>query len=257
MLRIAGITSVSLFLCNLALAQPAAPAFDVASIHPAAPEQRDGPKTRPHRIHTTPGNVVIRHADLGEIVQWAYHVERYQVAGPDWMGTMFFDIVAKAPTEAAEDEMRPMMQTLLATRFGLKAHREDKEMNGMALLVGKNGAKLTASQDQGESVFQPTENKPMIHFGRMSMHEFAALLSEPMQKPVVDLTELKGAFDFTLDASNYRPPEPAPGQPREREDEMYMVMRALQDQIGLRLEPRKLTISQVVVDHLEKVPTEN
>ncbi len=72
----------------------------------------------------------------------------------------------------------------------------------------------------------PKEGKLAIKFRHMSMHEFAALLSEPMHKPVIDLTEIKGIFDFTLDASNYVPPEPAPGQPREREDETYMVLRA-------------------------------
>ncbi len=236
-----------------------APAFDVASIHPSGPEQRqEGNNVRPHHIHITPGNVVIRNAPMREIVSWAYNVAFYQIAGPDWVNTTSFEIVAKAPSPATEDEMRPMMRTLLATRFGLTAHTADKEMNVMALLQAKDGAKLTPSKDDGESVFQPSGNgKPMIHFGRMSMQEFATLLSEPMQKPVIDMTGLEGTFDFTLDASNYVPPPPAPGQPREREDESYMVIRALQDEVGLRLEPRKLTIKQVVIDHLAKTPTEN
>jgi uncharacterized protein (TIGR03435 family) len=71
------------------------------------------------------------------------------------------------------------------------------------------------------------------------------------------MTGLKGTYTFTLDASNYVPPPPAPGQPREQEDEGYMVMRAIQDQLGLRLENRKLPISMLVVDHIEKVPMEN
>jgi uncharacterized protein (TIGR03435 family) len=199
----------------------------------------------------------MRNIDIGEAICWAYNVERYQLTGPGWMGEEHFDIVAKAADPATDDQMRVMMQTLLATRFQLAVHRENKEMAGMALLLGKGGAKLKASEDQGLSVFEPQEKKTAINFRRMSMHEFAALLSEPMRKPVIDLTETKGTFDFTLDASNYVPPPPAPGQAREREDEGYMVTRALQDQLGLRLENRKLTIDMVVVDHLEKVPTEN
>jgi uncharacterized protein (TIGR03435 family) len=74
---------------------------------------------------------------------------------------------------------------------------------------------------------------------------------------VVDLTELKGMFDFTIDGSNYAPPPYAPGQGHEEPDEVYMVTRALQDQLGLRLEPRKFAIDMVVIDRLEKVPTEN
>ena len=258
MSKIQHCAALTLVVCLAAYAQ--SPAFDVASVHPSGPEQRQegGNKVRPHHIHITPGNVVIRNGSMREILAWCYNVAFYQVAGPDWINTTSFDIVAKAPTAAAEDEMRPMMQTLLASRFGLIVHRAGKEMNGMALLQGKDGAKLTAAKEDGESLFQAGGgNKPMIHFGRMSMQEFAALLSEPMQKPVVDLTGLQGKFDFTLDASNYVPPEPAPGQPREREDEVYMVMRALQDQVGLKLEARKLNINQVVVDHLEKAPAEN
>jgi uncharacterized protein (TIGR03435 family) len=97
----------------------------------------------------------------------------------------------------------------------------------------------------------------MIRFGHMSMRKFAALLSEPMNKPVIDLTGLQGEFDFTLDASNYAPPPPAPGQPREPEDETYMIFRALEDQLGFKLEPRKLSIDTVVVDKIEKTPAEN
>jgi uncharacterized protein (TIGR03435 family) len=238
-------------------AQAPAPEFDVASVRSAAPADERGAKTRPHHVHTTPGNVVMRNVDIGEAIRWAYNVEKYQVTGPSWMDDAHFDIVAKAAESAADDQMRVMMQTLLANRFHLTVHHENKEMSGMALLVGKTGSKLKASEDQGESVFEPQQKKTAINFRRMSMHEFASLLSEPMRKPVVDLTEIKGAFDFTLDASNYVPPEPAPGQPREREDEAYMVTRALQDQVGLRLEPRKFTIDMVVIDRLEKVPTEN
>jgi uncharacterized protein (TIGR03435 family) len=252
------IVTAALLTTGLSIsAQTPPPAFDVASVRSAAPVDERGAKTRPHRVHTTPGNVVMRNVDIGEAIRWAYNVELYQVTGPSWMGDNHFDIVAKAAEPATDDQMRVMMQTLLASRFQLIIHRENKEMAGMALLVGKGGSKLRASEDQGESVFEPQQKKTAINFRRMSMHEFAALLSEPMRKPVIDLTELRGTFDFTLDASNYVPPEPAPGQPREREDEGYMVTRALQEQAGLRLEPRKFTIDMVVVDRLEKVPTEN
>jgi uncharacterized protein (TIGR03435 family) len=238
-------------------AQAPAPAFDVASVRPAAPVDERGSKTRPHHVHTTPGNLVMRNIAMKEAIQWAYSMEAYQVAGPTFLDDTRFDVVAKAAEPATDDQMRLMMQTLLASRFQLTLHRENKEMAGMALLVGKGNSKMKASADGGESVFEPQGGKPAIKFGHMSMHEFAALLSEPMHKPVIDLTEIKGTFDFTLDASNYVPTEPAPGQPREHEDETYMVLRALQDQLGLRLEPRKLTIDMLIVEHIEKVPTEN
>jgi uncharacterized protein (TIGR03435 family) len=237
-------------------AQTAPPAFDVASVHPAAPEDKREGNARPHHIHTTPGNVVMRSVGMTEAIQWAYNVESYQVSGPNWMPQTRFDIVAKAGGPATEDEMRVMMQTLLANRFALQAHREDKEMAGMALLVAKGGPKLKAADGEGDSVFEPVPKKMAIKFGRMSMHEFAALLSEPMRKPVLDFTEMPGTFDFMLDASKLVPPDPAPGQAREDNDS-YLILNVLPEQLGLRLEPRKLTLNMVVVDHIEKVPTEN
>ncbi len=63
---------------------------------------------------------------MTEAIQWAYHVEAYQVSGPDWMPATRFDIVAKADTPATDDEMRVMMQTLLANRFKLTVHREKR-----------------------------------------------------------------------------------------------------------------------------------
>jgi uncharacterized protein (TIGR03435 family) len=238
-------------------AQTAAPAFEVASVHLTDPAHKPDENRHAHRIHTTPGNVVMRDVGLTEAIQWAYKVESYQVSGPAWMPQTPFEIVAKAAGPATDDEMRAMMRTLLANRFGLQAHREDKEMSGMALLVAKSGPKLKPADGQGESVFEPAPKKMQIHMGRMSMREFAALLSEPMRKPVVDLTGLPGEFDFTIDGSNYAPPPCATGQKCDEPDEIYMVTRAVQDQLGLRLEPRKLTINMVVVDHIEKVPTEN
>jgi uncharacterized protein (TIGR03435 family) len=238
-------------------AQTSGPAFDVASIHPAAPEESPKGNARPHHIHTTPGNVVMRNVGMTEAIQWAYNVEAYQVSGPAWLPQTRFDIVAKTAAQASDDEMRVMMRTLLANRFGLQAHRENKEMPGMALLVAKGGPKLKAADGQGDSVFEPVPKKIQINFRHMSMHEFAALLSEPMHKPVLDLTELPGTYDFLLDGSNYAPPPCATGQRCDEPDEVFMVMRALPDELGLRLEARKLTINMVVVDHIEKVPTEN
>jgi uncharacterized protein (TIGR03435 family) len=247
------------FAASIAFAQSESTAFDVASIRPVEPgskERKGGPLT--HRVHTTPGNVIMREAGLDEVIMWAYDIEHYQIAGPSWLPTARFDITAKSDGQPSEEQMRAMMRNLLATRFAFKQHQEDKELPCAVLLVGKDGPKLKASEDQGESTFDGGKNgKPTVTLNRVSMHEFASALSDPMRKPVIDMTGLKGTYTFTLDASNYVPPPPAPGQPREQEDEGYMVMRALQDQLGLRIENRKMPIHMLVVDHIEKVPTEN
>jgi uncharacterized protein (TIGR03435 family) len=246
------VTAVCLGACLAvsAFAQTQTAAFDVASIRRAAPGSEQDRKIRLHPVRTAPGSVAMRNVDVGLAIAWAYDVAPFQLAGQS-LPDARYDIVAKASGPATDDEMRAMMQSLLESRFGLKAHREEKEMAGMALLVAQGGAKLKAAEDQGESAFDPVPGKKIIHFGRMSMAEFARLLSDPMHKPVVDLTNLKGSFDFTLDGTKY---EAAPG---ERDDDLYMIMRALQDEVGLRIEPRKVTLNMVVVDHVEKNPTEN
>ena len=257
MKSIAAVASLAVIAaCSLRAQSGETSGFDVASVRAADPGKEVD--RHQHRIHTTPGNVVMRSAGLDEMVMWAYHVEFYQFAGPAWMQSARFDIVAKAPGPASDDEMRAMMQRLLASRFGLVVHHEKKELAALALVATKDGPKLKPSDSQGESEFRGEGNgRPVLHLNRMSMHEFATLLSEPMRKPVVDLTGIPGTFDILLDATNYAPPPPAPGEHREREDEGYMVVRAIQDQLGLRLEPRKLSMDTLVVDHAEKNPTEN
>jgi uncharacterized protein (TIGR03435 family) len=245
------VACLSSFLAVRAFAQAQTPSFDVASIRRAAPGgQQDFKGPQLHPVRSTPGNVVIRNFDIGVAIAWAFDAAPFQLAGQSLPDTRY-DIVAKASGPATDEEMRLMMQSLLASRFGLKVHREEKEMSGMVLLVAKDGAKLKASADQGESAFEPVPGKKVIRFGRMSMPEFARLLSQPMRMPVIDLTNLRGSFDFTLDGSKYEAP------PGERDDETYMVMRALQEQAGLKVEPRKVTVNMVVVDHVEKNPTEN
>lgn len=251
---------LTVFIGCVAFAQSAPPSFDVASIRPVDPGSKEGKSGGPltHRVHTTPGSVIMPQIGLDEVIMWAYDIEHYQLSGPSWLPSQRFDITAKSDGQPPEEQLRAMMRTLLETRFALKQHSEEKELACAVLLLGKDGPKLKPSDDQGESTFDGGKNgRPTVTLSRVTMHEFASALSDPMRKPVIDMTELKGTYTFTLDASNYMPPPPAPGQPREQEDEGYMVIRAIQDQLGLRIENRKMPIHMLVVDHIEKVPTEN
>jgi uncharacterized protein (TIGR03435 family) len=235
--------------------QTSASAFAVASVRPSALDESN--KTRFDRVTTTPGNVMMKGITIIGAIKWAYKVEAYQVAGPSWIDSTHFDIIAKADGGATDDQMRLMTQTLLADRFRLVVHHDQREMSVMALIIGKSGAKLKASVDQAQGGFEPLNGKPIIKFSRVSMGDFAGKLSETYHKVVVDRTGLDGLFDFTFDATKYFPPPPAPGQSYERVDMEYMILRALQDELGLTLEQRKLTVDRLVVDGIEKVPTQN
>ncbi len=239
---------------SLVFAQTAPPAFEVTSVHSAAPlpPQEGEPKATLSHVRTMPGKVAMRNIGLTEAIAWAYDLEWYQISGPSWLPETHFDIDAKVDRPAPNDEMRAMTQALLANRFGLKAHREDKDLSCVAITVGKDGPKFKASEDLGESTFEPTPKTMTIKMTHMSMRMMARILTEAMGKPVVDLTGLNGTFDFTLDGRNYASPDD-PGQ----SDGAYMFARAMQDQLGLRLENRRLTVNMLIVDHIDRTPTAN
>src|SRR5205814_6167137 len=92
---------------------------------------------------------------LRTCVQWAYGVQSFQVTGPFWTGAERYDIVAKTPSAASQQKLRAMLQSLLAERFKLEIHRDTKEMQVYTLVVGKNGHKLKASEDDGEPSLSP------------------------------------------------------------------------------------------------------
>src|SRR6185295_16075940 len=153
-----------------------------------------------------------------------------QVSGPAWMAEVRFDIDAKIPEGASTGSANEMLQSLLAERFGLQLHRDEKELAGYALLVGKNGPKLKAAEavPAAEERPNPEEMKKRME-GRMkemqatmeanraqglpgggesssgwgkkdaTIAEVAAQLSRTIRKPVVDMTSLDGKYDVRLD----------------------------------------------------------
>ena len=247
-----------LFTSLAAFGQTAAarPAFEVASIRPS--QTRAGVDGGGREIiEVSPGSLTMRNVRLASCLKWAYLVQDYQISGPGWLNTERFDIVAKAASPAPDNELRLMLQALLAERFKLALHRQTKDLAAYALTVGKNGHKLHPSEGDG-----PTSLKPNGRIGATAKNaaiaEMAALLSQPLRVPVVDMTGLQGKFDFTVDMSPYITDELLKRQPGDAPpDVISIAMLALQEQLGLKLEPRKLPIETLVIDSMEKAPTEN
>ena len=130
------------------LAQPnaAAPAFDVASIKAAAPPT--GMKMIFSGVRTDGAMMTATNITVKQLLQNAYRVKDYQIAGPEWIETLRFDLSAKIPDGASKDQVPEMLQALLAERFKLTLHREKKDHPVYALVVGKNGPKLKAAEAQ-------------------------------------------------------------------------------------------------------------
>jgi uncharacterized protein (TIGR03435 family) len=232
------------------------PAFEVASIRANHMADKGGEGSRRESIEPGPANVTMRNVSLQGCIRWAYNVQPYQVNGPAWLESERFDIAAKAGAPAPEAQLRLMLQTLLADRFKLVLHRQSKEMSVYALLVGKGGHKLKESQSEGPSNLSP--NKMLMVGERVPMSQLAELLSGPLRMPVVDMTELKGRYDFSMDPSKFLPTEMTPEKKMSMQDEVPNIFRAmLQEQLGLKLESRKAPIDILIVDSMEKTPTEN
>jgi uncharacterized protein (TIGR03435 family) len=235
--------TLALFMSCGAYGQtPAPPAFEVASVKP-------NPSGDHHSSsHTNNGSVVMRNVSLKQVVEMAYDVKDYALSAPDWLDTERFDISAKPPSGTPQNQFEPMLQTLLADRFKLAVHRESKVMSAYALVAGKNGPKLHAVEAGGGSHRNSDGGK--LTAQKVSMPQLADFLARHLDRPVIDKTELAGVFDFELrwaqDDSHSTDSASGPS-----------IFTAVQEQLGLKLQSQKLPVEILVVDHAERVPTEN
>jgi len=195
-----------------------------------------------------------------------YSVRDFQITGGlSWIGTERWDVVAKAegfPDRIPLDTFRPMLRVLIEDRFQLKVHRESKEMPVYNLTVAKSGLKLAPNAG---------EPGPMLRFGRgeltgkkVPIAMLLQVLSQTLNRTVVDKTDLKGEYDFTLKWTpepgqgpgllGVGPPGPDALPPVDTNGPS--IFTAIQEQLGLRLESAKGPVEMIVIDGVEK-PTDN
>jgi uncharacterized protein (TIGR03435 family) len=196
----------------------------------------------------------------------AFSLKLYQISGPSWMDTERYDITARAPDGTTTETVRKMMQTLLIERFGMKIHREDQVRPVYVLEVAKGGFKLKPAEDADPASADRTRFSTNGHMEAKTLGSLANMLSAFMDRPVLDRTGLTGLYNISLDVS----PEDLAGFQRLKsarhelddsgatpvEDQTNSVFSALKD-LGLRLSARKMPVETLVVDHAEKIPTEN
>jgi uncharacterized protein (TIGR03435 family) len=241
--------------------------FEVASIKPSGPEsgnvERGGPGS------SDPGRYRYTGATLEDLIVTAYHVEYFQLASKTPIDRDRFDLLAKLPPGATRQQFRIMLQNLLAERFRLQFHRETREFAGYELVVAKSGHKLdTVPNAPAEGFPDLPPGKPALmdhhtarngHYlvrvrGRqMPASEIARAVRVPGEAPVVNGTGLTGKYDFTLEYSYQGraaadSPEAAPAP---------SIFTALQQQLGLRLVPKRLPFEVLVIDSFDKLPSEN
>lgn len=197
------------------------------------------------------GTRLTGHQTLHAILSWAYDIHNeWQIAGPDWLYSDFYQIDAVLPAETSDADARLMMQSMLADRFGLKLHRERREFSAYALVPAKGGVKLQEipAPERHTYAYKPGTLPGTMRFEAepgMQMASFAARLYRPAGRPVVDETGLPGFYKISLEW---------PVDPADRNYEG--VVRAL-PQLGLKLEPKKAIFDVLVIDQVLHDPTPN
>jgi len=243
---------------SLALAQqpPANPirpalAFEVASIRP-----HQGPMQNFMDFSSSGPRVRLAGYNLRLLIMEAYNFRSFQVSMPgiDEQQDTDYDIVANAPegTAPTRDEFRRMLQTLLADRFQLKAHIEKKPMPVYALVAGKGGPKLRPPLETGHELHGVNGRNQFLEADSVKMYDLADYIlgSFATDRPVIDRTGLTGAYKLRIEATpEYRiNGNPQPGD--------LSIFTAVQEQLGLRLEPSTAPVDILVVDFAQK-PSEN
>jgi uncharacterized protein (TIGR03435 family) len=274
------IAAVFVILGASAMAQETAgPQFEVASVKPAAPDQRG------MFVRNLPGGRVnVNNMTLKEMIVIAWHIQPFQISGgPSWMDAARYDISAKSETTPKDGEISLMIQALLKDRFQLTLHQETKELPVYALVLkkeGKLGPGLTESKEGSCTPIDMTKPPPPPEPGKprklgcggmmmsprqitasaASISSLAPSLSRMLGRTVIDKTGLTGKYDIVLqwtpdESQAIRPGPDAPPAPPS-DSAAPSIFTALQEQLGLKLESQKGPVQIFVIDRAEK-PSEN
>jgi uncharacterized protein (TIGR03435 family) len=272
---------------------PARPSFEVASIRPSAPGP---PQQGVAGARIDGAQFRTAYLTLKDYIGLAYRLKLYQISGPDWIGTDRFDVAATLPEGTLPAQIPSMMGTLLEERFQLKLHREKKEFPIYALEIAKGGLKMAEAprlpelenadprapqeftgggSNQGVSInlgpgssVSFSNNK--FEAKRLTMPSLAGTLERFLDRPILDMTDLKGSYDFSIDvtADDYRamlirsavvagvvlPPDVLRFLDGVSSPESLFDGLA---KLGLKLEPRRAPLDVLVIDGALRTPTEN
>jgi uncharacterized protein (TIGR03435 family) len=232
----------------------ARPKFDVVTIKPSDPDRKG-------KVFTSNGRHIFTvNTNLNDLITFAYGIHVKQIVGaPERSGVDKFDIdgVADVEGEPSTAQFKMLFQSVLADRFGLTFHHDQKELSVYALTVAKSGPKLTETTHRPEDPTNFGFRKPgELKVSNSTMRDFCdGMQGSVMDKPVVDQTGLTKRYDFLLswtpDESQFggRFPVPAATDDPNAPPTLYT---ALQEQLGLKLEPTKAAADAIVIDHVEK-----
>jgi uncharacterized protein (TIGR03435 family) len=239
-------------------ARPPVPSFEVATIKPTPPDYAGGRFITMQTAH----RFVVMNYTLKSLVAAAYDLNPHAVSGgPKWIDSDHYDILA-----ATSGDLRPnysqqmsMLRTLLAERFQLTLHREQKIFPVYLLSIAKGGSKLKESASPSDAapvvVNRIFPGRVLLPARNATMTDFATVLQRViLDRSVIDKTALNGRFDFDLE---WLPDERQFGgalrlMMTSDASGLTDLFTALQRQLGLRLEATRGPISALVIDRLER-----
>ena len=260
---------LALLIAAIAHAQTEPPKFETASVK----------RIECRGIHNSlsPATVVLRGDPLRVVLTEAFQLKRYQIAGPAWLDEDCFEIVARPPEGASLSQIPAMLQSLLAERFHLVAHMDERPAPAYALIVDKGGPKFKEAPPPTMNYRRGGPASGLVFFrsaanaqgfkGSLSMATVAKYLAGHLDRPVFDFTGLSGTFDIDLTWA----PDPAidrlppyveataqAGHPILAPDPPAATLfTALRETLGLKLEARNLPVPSLVNDRIDRTPTGN
>ena len=226
-------------------------------------------------------HVEFRYYSLAALLMAAYRIETYQLTGPEWMATQHFDIDAQI-SQGSEERLPEILQEILAVRFKLMMHRESRQQGAYALIVSKSGAKLKKSEpDTGDLDAPLPKDRTVVYVERttdglriisqsngrfrfeaqkISLPQLALSLLKFADAPIIDMTDLNGYYQVSFEVppprgGNAISPDLLGRSDDTAEHAVVSIFASVQT-LGLKLEKRKLPIEHIVVDHVQKIPTE-
>jgi uncharacterized protein (TIGR03435 family) len=271
-LRALFVSSACVLLAAAVAAQTPAAKFEVASVKPNTSGSTQV------KIDVSPTTVTLLNLQLRPIIQlaWGINTPTRLVGVPDWAAVERFDVIGKAESIGSREAMRPLLQALLGERFKLATHMETRRQTMYALVKARKDGALgpglhpSTVTCAGRGAPPPAEGAPpavpcgvrpggpgrIIMVG-VSMQQLAPIVSIAVGRPVTDKTELPGRYDleFTFTPGQQLLGPDATPTPNAA-DSGPSLFTALQEQLGLKLEPETESVEVLVIDHVER-PTEN
>jgi uncharacterized protein (TIGR03435 family) len=244
--------------------------FEVADIHRSAPDEQPNSNTV-----MANGRFEVRGLPLKNLIALAYNVDLDRVRGGEkWLESERFDIRAKSIPTASRDALRVMLQSLLSERFHLKMHKEDQPVNVFALTAAK--PKLKDADPASRTTCKlSTTGVRTLTCQNTTMAQFAERLrsSAPnyINQPVVDLTGLQGSYDFAISwgnaiallgtggrggATDSAPAGGGIAAPVDRPVGLT-IFETVERNLGLKLASQKHPMPVIVIDKIDRTPTEN